>query len=388
MKTPFDYVLFEQIQNLKIDYYKITGKGISFFNAVSRLQSTGNYSHGIPENPDFLSWNLLNYRDLKKMVCQIPVPLSDVLGIGRHTEDNTTHLSTKNKVQISMESCYSDGHFVSVDYFAVFYVLEGSCTLSLKNGKHLLQAGELCILPPAMPYSVFTGPEDFIVTIISDRVHFHENFQSLLYHDNIVSSFFRKSLFQDSHDCFFFMMPPSKDIRSIIQHLFSEFVRRDSYSNSLFNNYLQIFYANIIRSTESTYHFYSSRKETSARTLMPAILAYIAQNYRSLSLDQLAQYFHYENAYLSKLIKKSTGKNYSAIVAELKLKEAAQLLRTTDLKIEEIAEMTGYGSADHFAASFKKKTGMSPRAYKKADLAEGILSNTYSVSDDKSSRNL
>lgn len=361
----YDYVLYGEIQNIKRKYYEESSTKMSFRSALEQLIADKKHKHGTPKTPDFLSWNLRNYKELRALIWQIPIPLSDVLDVKQYITDNITHLSTKNKVQISLESCYSPEQLISIDYFAVTYVLDGSCLLSLKNTKHTMQAGELCILPPGTPYSVFTRPEDLVINIISDQTQFEENFHALLYHDNIVSAFFRNALFQNTKECIFFMLPPTKDIRSIIQHLFAEFVKRDAYSNTLFHNYLEIFYANIIRSTESTYDYYSDQKEKSARILMPAILEYMTHNYHTLTLELLAMHFHYESSYLSKLIKASTGKNYSTIITELKIREASELLLTTDKKIEEIAEITGYNSADHFTWSFKKITGMSPRAYRK-----------------------
>lgn len=360
-----DYVLFGQIQEIKEKYYKKTGTGIAFHDTVEQLVTSGNFRNGVPKIPDFLMWNLQNYRDLRKMIYQIPIPLSDVLDVKRHTIDNIIHLSTKNKFQISLEACYGNEQLISIDYFAVVYVLEGTCVLSFEHGGRTMQAGELCILPPQTPYFALTRPEDLVINIISDKVHFKENFHTLLYYDNIVSAFFRKSLFQNLKEGIFFMLPPSKDIRSIIQHLFAEFVKRDAYSNALFNNYLQIFYANIIRSTESTYDYYSGQKEKSIKTLMPAILEYMEQNYRSVTLELLAMHFHYESAYLSKMIKTTTGKNYSTAITELKIKEASRLLLTSDKKIGEIAEIVGYNSADHFTCAFRKVTGSAPTVYRK-----------------------
>lgn len=366
MKTSgYDYVLFGQIQKTKQSFFEKNGEGISFQDAVQQLISSGSHRYGVPTIPDFLTWNLKNYKDLREMIFQIPIPLSDVLDVPCYTTDNITYLTTKNSVQISLESCFAGGQLLSIEYFAVFYVLQGSCVLTTEQGKRTMQASELCILPPCTPYSVFTKPEDFIITILSDKTHFKDNFRGLLYHENIVSDFFRRALFQDQREGLFFMLPPTKDVRSIIQHLFAEFVKRDSYSDILFNNYLQIFYANIIRSTDSTYHFYSNHKEKSAKTLMPAILEYLVHNYESITLELLAMHFNYESTYISKLIKSATGKSYSTIVTELKIREACTLLKTTDNKIEEISEIIGYNSADHFTYTFKKVMGSSPRAYRK-----------------------
>lgn len=363
--SEYNYVLFGQVQKIKQSVFEKSGEGISFQDAVERLVSLGSHRYGIPAIPDFLTWNLKNYRDLRKMICQIPIPLSDVLDVKHHTADNITYLATKNNVQISLESCYADNQFFVIEYVAVFYVLEGTCVLTTEHGKRTMQAGELCILPPCTPYSIFTRPEDFIITILSDKAHFKNNFHALLYQENIVSDFFRRALFQNQKEGIFFMISPTKDIRSIIQHLFAEFMKKDSYSSILFNNYLQIFYANIIRSTESTYNFYSSRKEKTAKTLMPAILEYLIHNYQSITLERLAMHFHYESTYLSKLIKSATGKSYSAIITDLKIQEACSLLTTTSKTIEEISEIVGYNSADHFTYTFKKVTGSAPRTYRK-----------------------
>lgn len=368
MPVPYDYLLFEQVQNYKYDYYKTNRIGISFHDAVEALWKDGKIRYGIPEIPDFLSWNLLDYPNFRKLILQIPVVLSDVLNISHSITNDIVQLSTKNRVQISMETCYCDKRFLSVDYFAIIYVLEGNCRLSMQHSSRLMQAGELCILPPCMPYSAFTEPTDLVITIISDKTHFQHNFHNLLYQDNIISEFFRRALFQDSQESLFFMLHPTKDVRSIIQHLFAEFLRKDDYSDILFNNYLQIFYANIIRNTESTYDFYSAQKKTASQTLMPAILQYILQNYRTLSLDLLSTHFHYESAHLSKLIKKATGKNYSQIITGLKIDEAKNLLLNTALSIEAIAEISGYNSADHFTFTFKKVTGLAPRDYRKSFL--------------------
>ncbi|MCC8068067.1 MAG: helix-turn-helix domain-containing protein [Clostridiales bacterium] len=159
-------------------------------------------------------------------------------------------------------------------------------------------------------------------------------------------------------------MHPTKDIRSLIQHLFAEFVTADSYSETLFNNYLQIFYANIIRCSENQYDASLPRKQAASHTLMPAILSYIRQNYHTLSLSALAAHFHYDSAYLSRLIREATGKNYREMITELKISEAKELLALTDRSMEEIAETVGYSGPDHFGYTFRKATGMSPRQYR------------------------
>lgn len=162
------------------------------------------------------------------------------------------------------------------------------------------------------------------------------------------------------------MVTPTRDIRSIIQHLFTEFVSTDTYSEALFHNYLQIFYANIIRSTEKTYQYYAGQKNNSVKTLMPTILEYINRHYKTLTLETLAAHFNYDTAYLSRIIHKTTGKKYIQMINELKIKEAIHLLNNASNSIDEIAAITGYDSADHFSRVFKQYMGLSPSKYRKS----------------------
>ncbi|MCD7745123.1 MAG: AraC family transcriptional regulator [Lachnospiraceae bacterium] len=361
---PYTYVLFGEIQKLKADYYKEHGSGISFQTAVQLLVENGSCTTGVPEKPDFLSWNLTNYQDLRRLVGQIPIPFTEIQNVKQTVCNDIRKLSVYNPVQISIEVCCSDMQLISVDYFSVLYVLEGSCRLKMLSGERELHAGELCIFPPGIPHALFTMPEDLAVNIVSAKEHFTENFNQLLYRDNIVSAFFRHALFQEAHDPIFFTMNASRNIRSLIQHLFAEFLTKDSYSETLFNNYLQIFYANIIRASETQDEASLPSSQSVSRTRMPAILNYIRQNYHTLTLDVLARHFHYDSAYLSRQIKSTTGKNYRDIITELKLAEARELLTGSSLSIEQIAEMVGYNSPDHFGYAFKKETGLSPRQYR------------------------
>lgn len=60
-----------------------------------------------------------------------------------------------------------------------------------------------------------------------------------------------------------------------------------------------------------------------------------------------------------------TGTTLGQYHLGLRLDEARQLLVQTDLTITEIAERTGFCNQKHFSSIFKRKTGISPFAYRK-----------------------
>jgi len=67
--------------------------------------------------------------------------------------------------------------------------------------------------------------------------------------------------------------------------------------------------------------------------------------------------------YLSKIIKKNTGKNFTDILAEKRLDEASKLLKENK-SIKEVTYMVGFNSQNYFTKVFKKYIGCTPREYR------------------------
>ncbi|MDD3430204.1 MAG: AraC family transcriptional regulator [Oscillospiraceae bacterium] len=96
------------------------------------------------------------------------------------------------------------------------------------------------------------------------------------------------------------------------------------------------------------------------------ITHYIASNYKEkLSLADIAARFYLSPYYLSRLFKKTTNLSLVEYINSVRLHAAKDMLETTNIKISEVAEQTGYTTAAHFTRMFKAGTGMSPHDYRK-----------------------
>lgn len=69
--------------------------------------------------------------------------------------------------------------------------------------------------------------------------------------------------------------------------------------------------------------------------------------------------------YLGHLFKKNMGLNFCEYKNKLRLKEAAYLLKSGDLKIIDIAVALGYDNAAYFSKKFRLEYGLSPTEYRK-----------------------
>ncbi len=85
---------------------------------------------------------------------------------------------------------------------------------------------------------------------------------------------------------------------------------------------------------------------------------------QEISLLYMAEQVHLNHQYLSVLFKSETGQNFSDYVTICRMNKAKQLLKETNLKIYEVAKLSGYISSKHFMAVFKQVVGVTPSHYR------------------------
>ena len=96
------------------------------------------------------------------------------------------------------------------------------------------------------------------------------------------------------------------------------------------------------------------------------ILKDMAQNYsEGISLNSLAEKYHFSVGYLSRMIKKETGYSFSEIVNSIRLTAAVELLADETIKISHIGDCVGFSDQKYFSQVFKKTFGISPGEYRK-----------------------
>lgn len=86
---------------------------------------------------------------------------------------------------------------------------------------------------------------------------------------------------------------------------------------------------------------------------------------KDISLTEISDRLGIHPNYLSTLFKTETGTTYSQYLRALRVKKAADLMRTTNLKVYEIAERVGYSDTASFYRVFKEELGVSPARYKR-----------------------
>ena len=104
-----------------------------------------------------------------------------------------------------------------------------------------------------------------------------------------------------------------------------------------------------------------------AKKLEPAV-GYISEHYtESLSNDGLASLCGISTVYFRKLFTEVFGISPMQYVSELKIKKAKEMLKSDFGSITDIALTLGFQSIYDFSRDFKKRTGLSPKAFAESE---------------------
>jgi AraC family transcriptional regulator of arabinose operon len=85
---------------------------------------------------------------------------------------------------------------------------------------------------------------------------------------------------------------------------------------------------------------------------------------QKVRIEELAKAVNLSASRLSHLFKKETGESILETLNQMRLRQAAMLLEHTDRTAAEVALDVGFQSYNHFAESFRRLYGISPRGYK------------------------
>ena len=87
-------------------------------------------------------------------------------------------------------------------------------------------------------------------------------------------------------------------------------------------------------------------------------------NDANLTIGKVAKTFGISTSEVNRLIYFQFEKNFYEYLDELRISKACELLKTTDLKIIDVAMKVGYNSTRTFQRSFGRLTGISPNKFR------------------------
>ena len=102
-------------------------------------------------------------------------------------------------------------------------------------------------------------------------------------------------------------------------------------------------------------------------TLFHRVDAYLEENYQdaSLGVGTMDRLFGMSSGALSESYRQETGQSIGDALTQIRMRRACELLRDTDMPLEEIAQRMGIIGSSSLIRLFKKTQGTTPGAYRR-----------------------
>jgi len=270
----------------------------------------------------------------------------------------------KSDIVLSRHPRYCPATPHSLSFFKLQYVFRGPAVQTVRNRQIALSPGDLFILAPDTPHTLFTNNDEAIIMNIMIRKDtFREKFISILNTNDIVADFFSNVLYSNSYYPYIYCHTyDNRQLREIVVRLYDVQCGNGRYKNRMLINKLEELMICLLETYENDI-IVDTLVDDREKSILP-ILKYIQNNFREVTLSGLASYFGYNESYLSRLIKNYTRKSYSEILGTTRLHHAATMLATTTMSIDAIRADSGYNNNTYFYKQFVKKYGMTPANYR------------------------
>jgi len=283
-----------------------------------------------------------------------------------HFEDESWIWSEENEDIYAVKYArYNPLYAFKHDFNEVVYAYKGEFDMIVDNNIIHMQEGDVCLISPGAAHTMHIFDKDTMAILVKVRKStFHQSFYSLLFGHEFVSDFFINTIYLGEFKAYLrFRTHNDPTIRDLFETLYLEYFNKQRCYQKIVNSLLCIIFGNLIRYPVSDIDI--AMADQAEIKKIDRIMSHIITNYRTITLKELADEFHFAEQYLSKYIKESTGMAFKDIVKHIKLEKAVQLLNTTDFNIQRISEISGYASQEHFMRQFKKEYGTSPSSYRK-----------------------
>ena len=252
------------------------------------------------------------------------------------------------------------------DFVEIDFVVQGSCHMHFEDELHNFQEGAVCLIAPGSRHDIEITDESMVYTMMLRRSTFEATFFSLLSRDDALSLFFRNILQHKQDPNYLMFQLESLDFsRGLTEIAMLECFTDDAYANTCAVSMMHLIFAAFLRSAGDSPQFYHYHMGKDFST----ILHYIRHHYQTLTLTELTEQFHYSKPHLCTLIRQNTGVSFTELVKQIRMTRARDYLLNTELPVQDIAEIVGYNSADHFSRVFRSTYACSPQEYRRTNVS-------------------
>lgn len=241
--------------------------------------------------------------------------------------------------------------------YELMVVTEGTLYIASENEKYTVQQGEYLLMPPTKVQHGFKSSKCSFYWLHVGYNSSQKNETKL--HQNSPEEFWQQETNQIS-------IPNQAKLPSLERIIVLLKQLQDSdqrYQNQKLNSFLACaIFTEIELQTKSNQ---KTQKNFSQDHLFETVKEYITWHlHENLKVSDIAEYFGYNEKYLTTLFHKISGMAIKQFILQTKMERAKIALTETNQQVAQIAYSLGFEDSHNFSNAFKKITGLSPKDYK------------------------
>ncbi|MDQ8735382.1 AraC family transcriptional regulator [Paenibacillus sp. LHD-38] len=247
------------------------------------------------------------------------------------------------------------------DFIEISYVEEGSGYHYIEDQMIPIKRGDLFVIPIGTSHVFRPSSRDKQLVIYNCifRTRLLEQLKSVVCESSMLHSFLYGSppftvkwlQYQDKFDKFL----------SIMHGMYREFLKKGPrYEYLMMGQLIQVL------AMLQRYECDGSLVSTPTNNMDDAI-QYINDHFAAnLTVQQVAERSFISPSHFQRLFKKTSGVTFMQYLQNIRVQRCCELLKSTEISIQEAANQVGYQDMKFFHALFRKKTGITPREYRRS----------------------
>ena len=313
--------------------------------------------------------------EILRLLAEKTAEEKEILKSGANIDRSIYMISEKNI--INSEKLLAQGKLITIrphtryvhfpehthDYIEVIYMCKGN-THHIINGEHItLNEGEMLFLSQNAHQEILPASEtDIGVNFIILPEFFDKAIAMLENEETPLKKFLTDCLLNKNSETAYlhFKVADILPIQNLVENLVWTEIYGVTNKRSINQTTMGLLILQLLNFTDRLAY------KCADEELILKTFSYIEERYKNGSLRELSELLHCDFSWLSREIKRKTGKTYTRLLQEKRMSQAGYLLKNTDITIDEIALKTGYENISYFHRLFYKTYKTTPGKYRKS----------------------
>ena len=265
---------------------------------------------------------------------------------------------------INPPGCRGADELHSHTYHELLFCINGEGGQKTEKGIEPLNAGDLFFYPKNLKHCSVFLPEKTFECFVLD-------FQSSLFSptsdgDKDVISILNQLSERGTQRINLSQAGQSK-VQEVLTELYSEFAEKNMLYDAMLKMKVFELLITIARDPKQSKNYFTKDSFVSQKQMISEVVQYIEEFYiQSINIETVLRFCPLSRSHFHVVFKRETGKTFNDFLRDVRLVKAKELLKESDLPVQEISYRCGFSSHAYFTQVFKLSEEITPGEFRQS----------------------